>query len=83
MHGQNTEQKKWPYATVALDPQLKREIDEIRAKYFFNLPIGKALLLAMPRCPACGGLLIQKFASSNLICAKCGREYELKEVTKA
>ncbi|MCD6198941.1 MAG: hypothetical protein J7K15_10285 [Deltaproteobacteria bacterium] len=33
-----------------------------------------------PRCPHCEGPLSQKFASARLVCLRCGREYELREV---
>ena len=74
--------KTHTYTTVAISRALKEELDEVREKFFFGASIKKTLDIAMPRCPACGGLLIQKFASPHLICVKCGREYELKEVTK-
>ena len=75
--------KKHTFTTVAISRSLKEELDEVREKFFFGASVKKTLNMALPRCPVCGGLLIQKFAASHLICVKCGREYELKEVTKA
>mgnify|MGYP001772781539 CR=1 FL=1 len=74
--------KKHTFTTVAISRSLKEELDEVREKFFFGASIKKTLNMAMPRCPACGGLLIRKLGSSYLACVKCGREYELKEVTK-
>ena len=75
--------KKHTYTTVAISRALKEELDEVREKFFFGASVKKTLDIAMPRCPACGGLLIRKLGSSYLACAKCGREYELKEAIKA
>ena len=75
--------KRGEYSTIALEPDFKRELDEVKNKFYPKLSMTQALKLLMPRCPACGGLLVQKFASSHLVCSKCGREYELNEVSKA
>ena len=35
-----------------------------------------------PLCPECNSPLSAKFASERLVCLRCGREFELKEVSK-
>jgi len=35
-----------------------------------------------PICPRCCSPLSAKFASERLVCLRCGREFELKEVSK-
>ena len=51
-------------------------------RHYPNLSIKDALTIAWPRCPMCGSMLIQKMASSRLVCAGCGREFELREVNE-
>ena len=74
---------KHVYTTIRVYVNLKEELDEAMERAYPGVPRPHALALILPRCPVCHGLLVQKFASPHLVCVKCGREYELKEVTKA
>jgi len=65
-------------ATIHLDKEDAEKIEKIRN--LWPVPKSKIIKFAWPRCPICGGLLVQKFASSNLVCVGCKREYKLIEV---
>ena len=52
----------------------------VLGRYYPGLSISDALAVAWPRCPICGSPLVQKMASSRLICTGCGKEFELREV---
>ena len=70
------------YTTIKVYVDLKEELDKAMELAYPGVARPHALALILPRCPVCHGLLVHKFASTHLVCVKCGREYELKEVTK-
>jgi uncharacterized protein (DUF983 family) len=41
------------------------------------VPLRDIIHVAWPKCPQCGGPLVQKFASNNVICVECRAEYAL------
>jgi DNA-directed RNA polymerase subunit RPC12/RpoP len=72
---------KYAYHTVKISEESRRVLDEVaRDGVYSRINIKDLIALAWPRCPACGGVLVIKFASKNLICVNCKAEYELRHV---
>ncbi len=72
---------KYAYHTVKVSEESRQVLDEVaRDGVYSRINVKDLIALAWPRCPACGGVLVQKFASKNLLCVNCKTEYELKHV---
>jgi len=69
------------YHTMKISEESRRVIDEVsRDGVYSRINVKDVIALAWPRCPRCGGVLVQKFASQNLMCVRCRAVYELKHV---
>ena len=68
------------YTTILIEEELKSELVAALEEAYPGMPRVYALTLFMPRCPVCDGLLFQEFASTRLVCSRCRRVYELREV---
>jgi len=72
---------KYAYHTVKISEESRRVLDEVaRDGVYSRINVKDLIALAWPRCPACGGVLVVKFASKNLLCVSCKAEYELRHV---
>jgi uncharacterized protein (DUF983 family) len=69
---------KYDYVNVKLSRTSRELIDEICSVTRY-VKMKDVIALAWPRCPKCGGPVVQKFASTNLICVRCRTEYKLAE----
>jgi len=69
--------------SVKLDPDSALVLDQVLAAYSNKVPKSRIIALAWPRCPECNAPLVQKFASKNLVCSRCGKEFELTEPRRA
>jgi len=67
---------------VRLDDESIEIISKARKMFANKVPFCHVIPLVWPRCPHCNEPLIQKFASSRLICVGCGKEFEVVEVRK-
>jgi len=67
------------YSTLKISPDSRRIIDEVMADTVYSrINVKDLIAMAWPRCPKCGGALVQKLASQNLICVRCRTEYALR-----
>jgi ssDNA-binding Zn-finger/Zn-ribbon topoisomerase 1 len=72
---------KYAYHTVKISEESRQVLDEVvRDGVYSRINVKDLIAMAWPRCPKCGGVLVIKFASKNVICARCKAEYELKHV---
>jgi len=70
------------YHTMKISEESRHVIDEVaRDSVYSRINVKDLIALAWPRCPQCGGVLVQKFASRNLTCVRCKAEYELRHVS--
>jgi uncharacterized protein (DUF983 family) len=69
------------YHTLKISDESRRVIDEVMTDAVYSrINVKDVISMAWPRCPRCGGVLVQKFASRNLTCVRCRAEYELRHV---
>jgi tRNA(Ile2) C34 agmatinyltransferase TiaS len=72
---------KYNYITLKVSPESRAVIDEVLANSVWRyVDLKDVIALAWPRCPACGAPLVNKFASQNLVCARCKTEFRLEHV---
>jgi uncharacterized protein with PIN domain len=70
--------RRYSYTTLKISEDSRRLLDEVMADAFYSrVNVKDVIAVAWPRCPKCGGPLVQKFASPNLMCARCRSEYWL------
>jgi len=73
--------KKYNYITLKVSPESRAVIDEVMQNSVWRyVDLKDVIALAWPRCPRCGGALVQKYVSENLVCAKCRSEFRLVHV---
>jgi len=73
--------KKYNYVNLKVSPESRVVIDEVMQNSVWrHVDLKDVIALAWPRCPRCGGPLVAKFASENLVCAKCKSEFRLAHV---
>jgi uncharacterized protein (DUF983 family) len=71
---------RYNYSTLKVSEESRQLLGEVMADTFYSrVNVKDVIVMAWPRCPKCGGPLVQKFASTNLICARCRAEYKLAE----
>jgi len=58
-----------------VDPEFVSEVEKYAKP--LRMSFGQFIVIHYPRCPNCGGLLIQKFGSKLLQCVNCKLEYAL------
>ncbi len=69
------------YVTLKISPESYDIIAEVKySKFWFHVYLKDIIAITWPRCPDCDGPLVQKFASENLLCARCGAEFRLVHV---
>ena len=67
------------YITLKISPESRSVLEEVMSDAVYSrINVKDVIAMAWPRCPKCGGVLVQKFASRNLICVKCRTEYVLR-----
>lgn len=67
------------YASIIVKRETKEELDEARRA--LSLSWTKFFAVALPRCPACGGLVVA--AGGVLKCVKCGAAWRLSQAPRA
>ena len=73
--------KKYNYVNLKISPESRAVIDEVMQNSVWRyVDLKDVIALAWPRCPDCDGVLVQKYASKNVVCVKCHKEYELRHV---
>jgi ribosomal protein S27AE len=71
---------RYNYSTLKVSEDSRRLLAEVMADAFYSrVNVKDVITFAWPKCPKCGGPLVQKFASSNLFCVRCRAEYKLAE----
>jgi uncharacterized protein (DUF983 family) len=76
-----TTKPKYAYHTVKISEESRRVLDEVASDSVYSrINVKDLISIAWPRCPACGSVLVNKFASKNLVCVKCKAEYEVRYV---
>jgi len=71
--------KKYNYITLKVSPDSRALIDEVAKNDVWRyVDLKDVIALAWPKCLHCGGPLVAKFASKNLVCARCRTEYRLE-----
>jgi len=71
--------RKYNYVTLKVSPESRAVIDDVMNNSVWRyVDVKDIIALAWPRCPACNAPLVNKFASSNLVCAKCKTEFRLE-----
>jgi ribosomal protein L37AE/L43A len=69
---------KYEYNNLKVSPESRRWLERVQSDQIYRyVPLRDVLHTAWPKCPKCGGPLVQKYASKNLICAECRAEYAL------
>jgi ribosomal protein L37AE/L43A len=69
---------KYEYNNLKVSPESRRWLERVQADQIYRyVPLRDVVHMAWPKCPRCGGPLVQKYASQNLICAECRAEYAL------
>jgi uncharacterized protein (DUF983 family) len=75
------ELKKYEYQNLKVSPEARVWLERIMSDQVYRyVPLRDVIHVAWPKCPHCGGPLVQKFASKNVICAECRTEYALSHV---
>jgi tRNA(Ile2) C34 agmatinyltransferase TiaS len=71
------------YVTMKITKESRMVLSEIRSSdpLWRHIDIKDIIALAWPRCPSCGGPLVAKLMSQNLICVRCKAEYSPTRVT--
>jgi len=73
--------KKYNYVNLKVSPESRAVIDEVMQNSVWrHVDLKDVIALAWPKCPDCGGALVQKYASENLVCVKCKSEFRLAHV---
>jgi tRNA(Ile2) C34 agmatinyltransferase TiaS len=73
--------KKYNYVNLKVSPESRAVIDEVVNNSVWRyVDLKDVIALAWPRCPSCGGPLVNKFASANVVCARCRAEFRLEHV---
>lgn len=62
------------YTSIMVKRETKEELDEARKT--LSLSWTKFFAVALPRCPACGGLIVA--TGGVLRCARCGAVWRLE-----
>jgi DNA-directed RNA polymerase subunit RPC12/RpoP len=66
------------YVNVTISRRSHELLKEVqRHRDWRHVPLLDIIALAWPRCPECGGPIVNTVASPNFVCARCGREYRL------
>jgi len=64
--------------SLKISPNSHAILEQIRKVEIYKAVMIKDLIdVAWPRCPACGGPLVRKIASTDVLCATCGKQYAL------
>ncbi len=70
--------KKYNYVNLKVSPESRAVLDDVVQNSVWRyVDLKDVIALAWPKCPSCGAPLVNKFASQNLVCAKCKTEYRL------
>jgi hypothetical protein len=73
--------KKYNYVNLKVSPESRTVIDEVLNNSVWRyVDLKDVIALAWPRCPRCDAPLVNKFASRNVVCAKCKAEFRLEHV---
>ncbi len=71
--------KKYNYVNLKVSPESRALLDDVVQNSVWRyVDLKDVIALAWPKCPSCGAPLVNKFASQNLVCAKCKTEYKLE-----
>jgi hypothetical protein len=71
--------RKYNYVTLKVSPESRAVIDDVMSNSVWRyVDVKDIIALAWPRCPACNAPLVNKFASSNLVCVRCKTEFRLE-----
>jgi hypothetical protein len=73
--------RRYNYVNLKVSPESRAVINEVASNSVWrHVDLKDVIALAWPKCPVCGGALVQKYASKNVVCVKCHAEYELRHV---
>jgi len=73
--------KRYEYNNMKVSNETRTWLDRVmRDQVYRYVPLRDVIHVAWPKCAQCGGPLVQKFASKNIICAECRAEYALSHV---
>jgi len=82
MQEQKITQKKYEYITLKVSKESRAVLREIQDgdPLWGRIDVKDLIAMAWPRCPNCGGPVVVKFASSNVVCVRCRAEYRLERI---
>ncbi|MFZ8842144.1 MAG: hypothetical protein ACO2PM_25090 [Pyrobaculum sp.] len=70
---------KYNYVNLKVSPESRAVVDEVLQNSVWRyVDLKDVIALAWPKCPRCGAPLVNKFASQNLVCARCKTEFRLE-----
>jgi hypothetical protein len=71
------------YVTMKITRESRMVLSEIQRNdpLWSRIDVKDIIAVAWPRCPACGGPLVAKLMSQNLVCVRCRAEYSLTPAT--
>ena len=73
--------KKYGYQNLKVSHETREWLERVMSDQIYRyVPLRDVIHLAWPKCPECGGPLVQKLASKNVICAECNTEYAVSRV---
>jgi len=69
---------RYEYQNLKVSPETRRWLERVMGDQVYRyVPLRDVIHVAWPKCPKCGGPLVQKFASNDVICVECRAEYRL------
>ena len=69
---------RYEYQNLKVSPETRKWLERVMGDQVYRyVPLRDVIHVAWPKCPKCGGPLVQKFASNDVICVECRAEYRL------
>lgn len=79
---QTPKQKYDYYVTMRVSKESRAVLDEVRRDSLWrHVDLKDLIAFAWPKCPRCGGPLVIKLMSQNVVCVRCRTEYSLTPTT--
>jgi len=77
------QQKHQKYVTLKISRESRMVLSEIQSSdtLWSHIDVKDLIVFAWPKCPRCGGPLIVKLMSQDLVCVRCKTEYSLTPAT--
>jgi hypothetical protein len=70
------------YVAMRVSTESRTVLEEVRRDpVWSHVNLKDLIAFAWPKCPRCGGPLVVKFMSQNVVCVRCRAEYSLTPVT--